>query len=191
MTEGKLFRKIVAAYIAISIILFFILGSGILYPEKSVFDFKRNFRSAQVSLEGPEGVHECTWNAGRRVWACSDIDWNYVGWSSEYLDGEPFQCIWAHASGGKTIHILYPDVLMGKLLVEPVLTDSGRGCVDDAPIEFTVKEGDEERLSMNLTRDHYVFRESIPLSAESVQVEFLVSAETSICKHFCFNAEVF
>lgn len=157
-----------------------------------VFDFKLRLRNARVYVDGESNLSECTWNANRMQWICSDVDWNTVSWTVNWVDGKPFKCIWAHALEDKTINIDFSEVpVTGNLHLKAAFVDSAMGCLDGVPLQFRVNIGREINRNYNITREQRMIEDEIPFAGENgINVSFKVYAVNSKCKHFCFDAVI-
>ncbi|MFH1788742.1 MAG: hypothetical protein ABH834_05135 [Candidatus Altiarchaeota archaeon] len=190
MAKTKIFEKTLVAYATFSIILFFLLGAGIHKKDKPVYDFKSNLIDAQVYTEDAQGMHECTWDVNRRLWSCSDRDWNTVARSQEYVNGKPVPCIWAHAIQDRTINVKYSQIPAGDLIVQAAFVDSAMGCSDDSPVQLDVYVNGNIMDSLTTTKTQNTADASILLSEDAESVKFMISTSNEACKHYCFNAEV-
>lgn len=190
MAKTKIFEKTLVAFISFSIILFFLLGSGIHKTKKPIYDFKKNLFEAEVFLEGADGVHECVWDVNRKLWSCSDRDWNTVARSREYVNGKPVPCIWAHAIQSNTINVRHVYVPAGDLYVQAAFVDSARGCADDTPVQLDVYVNEKIVESLLTNKNQNTADTTILMSDGAESVRFRISTENEVCKHYCFNAEI-
>ena len=161
-----------------------------LLRDDPLFDFKNSLHKGSVSVVWGDNTTACVWDASRILWVCSDIDWNTVGLTQNWVGGPPFECIWAHPVEGKTIVIEFPKVPAGKeIRVKAALVDSALGCLDEEEVKLSVNVLESIQEALVVSKNQTTTGKTIPLEEDSeINVTFIVSSGSARCKHFCFDA---
>ena len=153
-----------------------------------------HLRSAEVSIERPDGtVRRCDrWLFGR--WFCGPGDWNYVGPAEVQIRGRAEHCLWAHPTTEGTLVVSFPDLPRASL-VTGRHGISDLGATSDVVGEFTfeVRVDGEVLESRRQARRRGMtsFRVATGLDeVETFDLEFRVGGETTSQRHFCFTALV-
>lgn len=160
------------------------------------FVFHKQLATAKVTRHRASGqVEECkTWNRREERWDCGRRDrWVYVGRTLREVGDEPRECIWAHPlAGGDWLHVTFPDVPPGRLVLKAGQTLRGqrspRGTDITTVIEVDGERVFDERISH---RDQTYHTVEVPKSDSSRSVTFKLSAGSMRDRFFCIDGFVF
>ena len=160
------------------------------------FVFHERLKTARVERHMADGtVEKCElWNERDQRWDCGRRDrWFFVGKELKEVGDEPRECIWAHPlSGGKWLHVTFPNVPPGRIVLKAGQTLRGQRSPRGSDI-FTVIEVDTQRVFDQAisNRDQTYHTIEVANSGESREVTFKLSAVSPRDRFFCIDGFVF
>jgi hypothetical protein len=165
-----------------------VLAETLYKTVKKSLVFSRDIGKAErVAFSDGEKSEECR-KVSEKKWQCSDEDWNYVGLTSAFFNGQQKQAVWAHPVSGKTLEITF--ALRGvsrKLYFNSGFAESAYRSKNRAPVGVEIAADGKTLLKYTnpFTSSTISKNAKIPENTKELTIKLTTSDDRQ--RHFVFN----
>ncbi len=145
-------------------------------------------RASVVVIDAQQRTTTCAWSADRRQHVCDGLpEWMRVADEALVIDGEKQRCTWAHPATKGRVTIHYEDVDLARgLRLQAALSDVAADNKNGAPVTFTLRVGDLERVVV-VHHDHGFKNFDLPPQPTEADVDVIVTTDNDGQRHACYR----